>query len=771
MRFRILILVLFFLSGATGLIYEIAWTRKLTLVFGTSSLAVSTVLAVFMGGLALGSWILGRLGDRDISLLRLYGFLEIGIALLGLSSLLLLDAVQYVFLGIRHSSIWTPWIDPWLRFSLAVVALIAPTTLMGATLPILVKSVSQTPGRIARSVGLMYAVNTLGAAAGTAVTAVYLMEEFGLRATVFVAAGLNLMIGLAAIAISTRERKLVKPPERVELPPVADRSLRRIVLFAFGASGFFGLAYEVLWTRYLIYVVGENSVYAFSMMLVSFLLGIALGSSIAGWLADRVANPVALLGAILVLIGASALGTVASIGFLANQDWSISGYSYWAATGLRFLRCVAILIVPTTLSGSTFAVVAKIYARDAGRVGRDVGRVYAANTFGAILGAVAGGFLILPYLGLVSGLIVVAGANVLVGMAVLLCKTRYGGRAVKPALVTGLAAVAALISVAFASHPTDKLVEPGFEIVFYADGSESSVAVLRSRRTGHVNLTIDGDHQSGTEPKRQVHLRLLAHLPALFHPEPTHALVVGFGSGVTVGSMAQHPLEQVDVVELSSAVIEAAPLFSAWNHDPLNNPKVRLFHGDGRNFLLATDKIYDVITSDPIDSSDAGVTSLYSLEYYQLVRSRLSSNGVACQWVDTYHRPDDYRMLLRTFQRVFPDTSVWNGRGYTIFLGFKSGPAVSLAGLRRKLENPQVRQSLAYVGIRHAEELLSLLVAGPTKVRQYVGDGPLNTDDRPLIEYRGPRWSGDQGMREDNIDIWNQLVDLRSSDRSDIFIQ
>jgi len=769
---RVVVLALFLLSGVAGLMYQVVWTRNLSLVLGVTSQAVATVLAVFMGGLALGSWLLGRVGDTTRAPLRLYGWLELGIALFGFGTAFLFDGLSDLYVALRHSELIAPSLFGVVRVGLAGIALLGPTTLMGATLPILIRAFCRTPDRIGRESGRLYAINTVGAVIGTLFAAFVMVEAVGLRATILTAAGINLFVGLASLLLARGEAGHKPSFEQAWVPPAApamptdsgDARTRRAVLLAFAASGFLALAYEVLWTRYLIYVVGENSVYAFATMLAAFLIGIALGSAIASVVAERVKNRVALLGGVIVLIGAAALVTVAIMTpLVTHRRWSGGGEAFWLLSTKSFIKCLLILIVPTTLSGSTFAIVAKVYARNPETIGRDVGRAYAMNTLGAIFGALAGGFLVLPYLGLRAGLVVLGAINVVVGLWLLL---RRGStvRAPRVALATGLVAVLAAGSVALSGAPEQVALPHGDEeLVFYEDGPESSVAVLRSPSSGNLHLLVDGDGQAGTWSRYQVHLRLLGHLAPMFHPDPKDALVVAFGAGVTTGSLAQHPVERVDLVELSGAVLRAAPWFAEANHDALNDPKLNVIRDDGRNFLLATDRMYDVITSDPIDPDDAGVTSLYSKEYYELVRSRLRPGGVACQWMTSRYDPADYRLLVRTFQSVFPNTSIWFADFTTVLVGMRDEPAVSMDDLRARMADPKVAASLAAIGVDDAEDLLSLYIAGPDEVRALVGEGPYNSDDRPYIEYQGPRFTPTEQTRRD---LWKPLIDLRSPDLS-----
>jgi spermidine synthase len=766
---RLAVLLVFLVSGAAGLVYQVAWTRQLTLMLGVTSEAISTVLAVFMGGLALGAWLLGRLADRVRSPLRLYAVLEAGIALAGAASPLLLDALTGVYVDLRRSGVAGPGALAALRIVLAAAALLVPTTLMGGTLPILVRGLNRVPGQLSRDAGTLYAINTLGAVVGTLATAFVLIQAVGVRHTIWLAASLNALVGLAAFVLARAEREDTAPRRapvtRAAAPdPAPDRRTVRAVLVAYAISGFLALAYEVLWTRWLIAVAGENSVYAFSLMLAAFLLGIVLGSAVAAIIGDRVRDLVLFLGVVMVGVGVSALFTMGlmevAVGMLALPPDA----SFLELSLRRFLRCIAVLIVPTTFSGMTFAIVAKLYARDPQRVGHDAGVAYAANTIGAILGALAGGFAILPLLGLQRGLLLLSAVSVATGLFLVLRRRPDGTR---PWRVAGVALVFALsgaYSVASGRDLFQRTMEsPDYDVLFYEPGKQSTVAVMRWKISGELGLIVDNDSQAGTHAHLQVSLRLLGHLPLLFHPAPKDVLVVAFGAGMTTGSALQHPIERLDQIELSSSVIRAAPLFAPFNHDPLADPRLRLIQDDGRNYLLSTDQTYDVITSDPIDPDDAGVTSLYSKEYYELIRDRLRPGGVAAQWIPSRYDAESYWLLVRTFQAVFPVTSVWHSGITTVVVGSKEEPAVDAASIARRMADPRVRASLAVVGIEDPDSLLSLYTAGPDETRRLAGPGPLNTDDHPRIEYAGPRSTGSD-LKGISSRVGVDLIRLRQPD-------
>jgi spermidine synthase len=401
-------------------------------------------------------------------------------------------------------------------------------------------------------------------------------------------------------------------------------------------------------------------------------------------------------------------------------------------------------------------------------LGQDSGSVYAVNTVGAIFGAIAGGYFFLPYLKLQGGLIALGVGNILVGLWILLRKNPDGRRQIKLAISCALVALCSLTAILWGQDPVKKaLIKGNQTLEFYEDGPVSSIAIVRNKSTGALDLFVDGDGQAGTAISSQIHLRLLGSLPALLHPAPKQVLCIAFGAGVTAGCLVQHPVEHMDVVELSRSVIRGSPLFAPFNHDPLNDPRVKLINDDGRNFLLASNKTYDVITVDPIDPDDAGVTSLYSQEFYALVRAHLNEGGITCQWMTTHYDTAEYQMLVRTFQAVFPHSSIWQADTTSVLIGMKDGPRATMADLAARFQYPPVQKSLAVIGISSLADLLSLHFAGPAETRAFVGEGPLNTDDHPLIEYRGPRYTFNGRLFTIEESIWKPLMSLRQPDLHD----
>lgn len=786
---------LFFLSGAAGLVYQVVWTRMLTLVFGATVYAVSAVLTVFMAGLAAGSLVLGRRADRPgTDLLRLYGRLEIGIGLYCAASPFLIGLVKTVYLASAPSFAKDFTGFSLFRFALSVVVLAAPTFLMGGTLPILAKYVVRRFDTLGAGVGTLYAVNTAGAVAGSFLAGYFLLAAIGVRATIGLAVVANVGVGLAALSMARGGRGVVPASEGSSLSegsssPPADASIsalapaaaatatppsaanlvgapgtrtlmQRGALVVLLVSGLAALVYEVAWSRLLGQVLG-SSVYAVSAMLTTFLTGIALGSFLATRAVDRVKNPAGLLAFLEIGIGLSALLATPLLDRLPLFFLSVSG-TFGAGFGsnafVHFLISALVMILPTLLMGAAFPVAARIYARDLAHLGRAVGVVYSWNTVGAILGAFLGGFVLLPSIGMQHTILLASGANVVVGSLYLLAArgTRWIVRALVPAV--GLAVLVALAAFgaewdryllnfgAFDSpgYYRELIREKGirevlysYEIRFYDEGLNSNVAV--SQEGESLFLQINGRTEASTTSDMPNQL-LAAHIPLLLHPEPREACLIGLGSGITLGSMLLHPVGNVDCVEISPEVIEAAGYFSEFDYNALANPRAHLVQDDGRNFLLASKKKYDVLISEPSKPWITGVSNLFTKDYYEICMSRLAEDGIMCQWCHYYSMsPEDFKAIVRTFSSVFPYVHLWNVGRDIFLLGSRTALPIDADLVVKKMEDRKIAFDLSRVGVRSAFDLIQQFIMADADLREFVGKGPINTDDRPIIEFSAPK--------------------------------
>lgn len=759
----------FFLSGATGLVYEVLWIRLLGLVFGHTVFAVTTVLTAFMAGLGLGSWVFGRLADRQPRPLRLYGLLEIGVGLFCLLVPVLLPVVERAYLGLARSVSLSFLTFSLAQFVLVLVLLLPPTTLMGATLPVLSRLFATERGTLGRRVGLLYALNTFGAVVGTALAGYVLLPTLGMRATLALAAIVNLVVGGLIVLVDRRlaAETTSAPPEVIPLPlPIADETSgewpRRLTMLGLGVAGAASMIYEVAWTRALSLALG-SSTYAFTAMLLAFLLGLALGSAIFSRLfGARPLGPAA-FGLLQLAAGVAALGILPAFERLPDAVVSVLAISLSPAFVLSVQVALAVgaMLVPTLLIGAAFPCAVQVVVRGTERVARDVGRLYAVNTLGAIVGTVVAGFGLIPLLGAQNTAKVAVLLNVGLGLALLTAAfrglvvwQRVTAGALALGCVLGLALIpawnATVMAAGAAIYPRQYQRFAGqggvaraladSRLVFYRDGLTATVSVHQEGPLTSLRVNGKTDASNGLDMHMQL---MLGHLPLLARPEARSALVVGLGSGVTVGAVARHPLERIDVVEIEPAVVTAAGFFRRENRDALADRRVHLALGDARNFLLASDRRWDVIVSEPSNPWIGGVATLFSEEFYALARSRLTPGGVMVQWVDGYTiRPEDLKMIVKTFRTAFPATTVWHAHGMAdfILLGASDIQPIDLGRAQAAWEAlPELREDFARMGFRSPWAFLADFLLTEMETARLTLGADLNDDDRLPLEFSAPK--------------------------------
>lgn len=738
----------FFCSGACALIYQVLWLRLLGLVFGVTTYAASTVWASFMTGLAVGSLGAGYLADRVRRPLRWFGACEILIGATALLTPSALEQLQRTYVGLYPTLSNSAALLTLTRFAIAFVVLIIPVALMGATLPLIMKS-SLLRGRgLGGKFGLLYGTNTAGAIVGTLAAGLYLIPVHGVHGTFLTAATVNVVVGLCAVlaapAFSGTPGKTSSGPRGSQAEPgqVEARTLRplsptllRLVLIVFGLSGFTALALEVVWFRVLTLFL-RPTVYGFSLMLAAVLAGIAIGSYLVTPLLERRLRWAALLACLELAIAAA---TLSSFSMLVRMN---------ATTTLmrpllsRFMH--EWLVYPTVgslqaifptalLMGAAFPVGLRLWAvgaRDGeGSIAKRIGTFYSVNVAGSILGSLLTGFWLLPRFGSRSSIIVLAALSFASGLALIaVCEWRRSMRVAASLAACLLFALGAWKS----PDPFDEFVAqryPRQKVIWREEGVDATVAV--HARNDELILTVNGNHQAGTDRSTTNQHRMIGHLPMVLHPEARSALVIGLGGGATAGAVSVHDGVSVDVVELAGSVAHAARFFDRISYSVLSRPNVRLRVDDGRNYLMLTDSRYDVVTADIILPIYAGSGNLYSAEYFRLLRRVLKPGGMVVQWVAGTDA--EYKLIARTFLSVFPQTTVW-GDG-TLLIGTTEPLRLKSGDFDWKLQFPGRAQGIRAIGAESFEDLLRLYRAGPDDLAAFVGPGPLLTDNQPLVEY------------------------------------
>ncbi|HKQ59803.1 MAG TPA: fused MFS/spermidine synthase, partial [Candidatus Polarisedimenticolaceae bacterium] len=678
------VFLLFFLSGACGLVYEVVWARMLVPVFGTSVQAVATVLAAFMAGLGLGAWSLGRLADRTANALRLYAALELGIGLFALAFPLLLSRLDGVYTLLYRALGGHPGAFVVARFALGFLLLLVPTTLMGATLPVLGRAVVGELGRVGRRLGALYAVNTWGAALGCFAAAFLLMERIGVRGTGWAAAGLNLFVAGGAFLLSRR-----RPPRVTAAPSrgavAAGDPVRRAVFWGFALSGFAALGYEVVWTRLLSVALRLTTAQSLSTMLVAFLIGLAAGGAYGARRVDRWRDPASAFGLGQLVLGWLGIVSLALFAAVPAALAALSGLSSWWGYIVKLLLVgLGVMLAPTFLFGLMFPLASRLQVRRLDAVGERVGSLWAANTAGAIAGALAGGFVLIPGLGTEGALRVLAAVNLAVGLGVLVA-TGKRGRAL--ALGVPLALLLAFLPAGIVPRLVER-TQPGMTLLHWSEGAAGTVTVYRAA-DGTRLLRVNGAGEVPTDPASLRTFRLLGSLPLLLHPRPEQVLVIAFGGGITLAAAEALEPGHVDCVEVVPEVLDAAPLFAEWNgriYERIGTPRLTAIFDDGRNHVLRTERRYDVILSDATHPGTADSWVLYTREFYARCRDRLEPGGTIAQWLPLHGlTAEDFKGILRTWSGVFPHASLWLTTDYAVLLGTSQPLEVDLPRLRERL--------------------------------------------------------------------------------------
>lgn len=775
-----IIFAFFFLSGFSSLVFEVLWERMLMQVFGSTTFAISTLLTAFMAGLALGSILGGRVAHRIKRPLLVYGLLEGCIGLYGLAVPLLLAALPGLYGAMFNRYLGDFYTFSLLRFLAVFLILLLPTTLMGATLPIVSQWISRRERLFEGSIGLLYGMNTFGACAGCFLAGFVLLPTFGLTATNTSFVVVN--VALCAVVLGSRGALAAHDAARKDDPVEADEAtahdtisgiLRTVTLAVFALSGLFSMCYQVLWTRAYVIVLG-SSTYSFTVILVSFLIGLASGSAVMSTQLKRISRPIFWLA--LTQLGVTLTATLAF--FLLDHLPELlferlrqnvgSAYDVYA---YNFLLVGLVVFLPTFLQGMAFPLVVRGLVRERAGSGRAVGRVYAFNTAGAIAGSFLAGFVLMPSLGMSTAIAVVVGANLTSSITLAVTQWSVQGRHDDTQRVgnRGLAAASVLAVAVFVLAPSidrvrltrglfraswsrelfdeKKLKRDKPELLFYEDG----VAVTTSieRRGKRIVLKGNGKAEAsdGEDMATQILVGLLPFVFRSAHEDlevgAERAIMIGYGSGVTAGGSLQWPLKSMEVIEIERAMIEASTFFNHVNNKPLDDPRMNLLISDGRNYLEYTDTLYDVIVSEPSNPWIAGVAALFTVEHFARAKRHLKPKGVFSQWVQLYEmRPENVQTIFASFAKVFEHVYVLSSmpKGTDLILIGSDHPLKLPAdGFARAWGIESVRQELERAGIEDPYDIYGLGFMTPKEFAAFHKGARLNTDDNSLLEFEAPK--------------------------------
>jgi spermidine synthase len=783
-----IIFLFFFLSGLSSLVFEVLWERMLMQVFGSTSFAISTLLTAFMAGMALGSWIGGKYADDMKKPLLTYGFLEGGIGAYALVVPLLLDLLPTVYGAMFDTFLDNFYVFSLLRFVAVFLILLVPTTMMGATLPIVSQWVSRHQKMFQGSIGLLYGVNTFGACVGCAIAGFVLLPWLGLSTTNVTFAIVNFALcgivvlahrfGLDDLEAGSFEEDEADVGELEELEEVyghvsetSEPIPRWAVWAALGSFAVFGaisMSYQVLWTRAFVIILG-SSTYSFTIILTAFLIGLSGGSAALSPLVKRIKRPLFWLG--LVQMGVAASATIAFFVLDKLPVWLFHRlreqitdpneiYVYY------FFLVGVVVLIPTFLQGMTFPLVIRAAVQDRERSGKLVGTAYAFNTGGSIIGSFAAGFILMPWIGLNAAITAVIVLNLVVAIAIAAVELRLVHTVRKLAYV-GLAAVMA-VGVFFASPSIDrigltrgmfrayfarelfdpeKLAKDSPELVFYEDGLNATITVEKRGELYTLKANGKPEASDGADMATQVIVGLMPYIVRAERPDvevgDEESVMIGFGSGVTAGAALQWPLGTLEVIEIEEAMIEASHFFDHVNNKPLEDQRMTVIESDGRNYLEYTDKKYDVIVSEPSNPWIAGVSALFTVEHFRRAKGHLEPGGVFGQWVQLYEmRPDNVKVIIATFLDVFPHVQAFSSKPKStdiILVGSDEPIPVPNGGYERAWSIDSVREELQRVGIRHPDEFYGLMFMSEEELHQFAEGAPLNTDDNGLLEFEAPK--------------------------------
>jgi spermidine synthase len=791
-KIEVMVLVCFFLSGITGLLYEILWTRMIVKIIGGAPFAVSIILTVFMGGLGLGAYLASKKIDRiqdPKKLVKIYGILELTIGAYALA----IPTLLTVFLPL-FSFLYNKFYSHFILYNL--LTFLGICILLGIPLSVWEQRCLFCRFYVNRlshlgTHGLLYGLNTIGAALGALVGGFWLIGLLGMTYTLLFAV-VNCLIGLYCVFIiprlstsTTTSKGKVRDTEislsdtgAVQAGPKASPEIITGALAIFAVSGFCAMAYEVIWTKLLGLVVGPT-MYSFTIVLVTFILGLALGSLIFGWIADKVKEPIWLLISTQI---AAALFVLVVSQFFGNSQLLFAKliFNFQDRFALLNLSKAIILfcfmILPTLCLGATFPLVGKIFTQSVSTVGRSLGFAYTVNTIGAVLGSFSAGFLLIPLIGKEHGLSLVIGLQLLSSLlvAMIIFVKKREGMFKRPVLT--LSALAGLLlcfyfpvwnrhmlsmgkyynfsesastiqgsgwlaSLFSGSEILSKLIDPHQnELVYYGDGIGGFTSVLKyTEPIGTISYALNNSGKTDASTKGDLPTQtLLAHFGMLVHPDPKTIMVLGLASGVTAGEVLHYPVDKLDIVEISREVVRASDFFLPWNNNVLVNPKTNLIIQDGRAHLQLTKQKYDVIISEPSNPWMAGLAALFTQNFFKLGRDRLNDEGIFVQWIHSYQMDwPTFSLIGRTFTNVFPNSLLLTSGIQSDFLlvGFKDDNAVP--SLERAEQRIQYARKSKNVTFTNAKILHRFMVS--EDLPALFGDGELDSDARPRLEYAAPK--------------------------------
>ncbi|MEW5800646.1 MAG: fused MFS/spermidine synthase [bacterium] len=798
-RISQLILTLFFLSGFCGLLYEITWTRLISIILGNSTDAISVTLAAFMGGMAIGGYAGGKAADRRAANpLRLYGILEGLVALYALFLPFVLRSTRPLLASFYQNAQTDHITMVAVRFAICFVVLVIPTALFGAMIPVLSKFLVRQFDQLSGVVGKLYGLNLLGSTLGALATGLWLIPNLGVSKTIYLAVlieclicgwvlALSRSVSEAADAAGTNQTAGTtdaaedadkEPAEATGATASASRSAQDAVaperksssslfiLLGMALSGCLAMIYEVTWTRAVIMIIG-STVYAFSVILAAFIGGLALGSLFLARLFDKRKDLALIFGLIEIGVGGSALSLAPffeKLSLIVIPVFSVFGTSFAALQAMELFGLFLLMLLPSLMLGALFPLLSTMYTRSISRLGGGVGSTFMANSLGAIAGVIVSGLILIPAIGIQKTILAAALINVLlgsiallfspslsivkksvaiplaVGCTLLLCITQPEWN---KALVSGGPYIYSRIYASLNREPgksLSEIIQSQADLLFYQEDAQTTVSVKKDK-AGQVFLQLNGKTDASSK-EDECTQRLLAHIPLLLHSNPREVMVLGLGSGMTISAAEKYPVEHLDCLEISPAVLKAcAACFNDLNGRALEDPRLRVVIGDGREHLALTDQKYDLIISQPSSPWIAGMAGLLTRDFFQLCKERLKEHGILCIWLQTYNMDlDSSKSVVKAFEQVFPRMSVWEARPGVdyLLLGGPDGIELDYRLLQQKMADESLE--LKAVGLKKPVDLMARFVMNEAGVKRFAEKAIPHTDDNSFLEFKTPKF-------------------------------
>ncbi len=766
----------FFLSGATAIIFEVLWSRQFVTVFGNSAYAISIVLCAYMTGIGLGGLVGGRFADRITQRAAVYGIVQIGVAAWAMAIPTMLTGLRELVPMLTVLSPESLFVSTMARFGLSFAILVVPCFLMGTTLPLLVRAVTESERFIGSRIGVLYCLNTFGAALGCYAAGFWMIETLGMSRTNMAVVGINISIAVAALVLSRPVARAIASGGGETLQEPQDDTVGRerqpsgaILLTLTFMNGLAGLACEVVWIRYLAFL--SHTAYVFPTILCVYLLGIGLGGLIYSLLASRIKRPIMALGFIEMLLAVSVIAT-----------FIISAFVY--AKGppppleLKGMALVTVLF-PTVLMGISFPLLCAVYGRQVKILGRRTGLLVAINTAGTVAGSLLPVFVLVPILGIQKSMILISIIYGVMGLALL-----AGGGSANRGLAWRTAVGFAMVLLFSVSMVPSNLCKNIFlagsfnlgkhtDIVFYREGRTGTAVVTRDKLDGFMQVYINGVSEVPLLYCHKICFKMIGDLAPMLHPAPQDVLMICFGGGIASGATTQIPeVKNLTIVDLERSVVKAANMLTKENNNLLSDPKAHVVIDDGRNYIMTSSKKWPVIVSDSTHPKSGDSWVLYTQEFYRLVREHLTNDGVFVEWVPLHDLSvEEFKIIVRTFQSVFPHTSLWvtgglDERGslvaYTLLAATPEPLKIDVSKLRDRLNVETVRRDLEPFSLHTPAGFLDTFFSAEEQLRLWAGNGPINTDDLPFTQYQTV-YSQKPMFQNENLiepmeDVWPYLT-------------